>query len=88
MRTSSGSATPAALKRAIAMFAPRFGGFAQHDAQEFLAYLLDGLHEDLNRVQNAPYVPVPDILPGQCMSIAGARAWDAYLRRNDRYVPC
>lgn len=27
---------------------------SQHDAQEFLAYLLDGLHEDLNRAKKMP----------------------------------
>ena len=32
-----------------------FTGFAQHDAQEFMAFLLDGLHEDLNRVRDKPY---------------------------------
>lgn len=30
-------------------------GYRQHDAQELLAYLLDGLHEDLNRVREKPY---------------------------------
>ena len=33
----------------------QFTGFAQHDAQEFLAFLLDGLHEDLNRIKKKPY---------------------------------
>jgi ubiquitin C-terminal hydrolase len=27
------------------MKASQFTGFAQHDAQEFMAFLLDGLHE-------------------------------------------
>lgn len=26
--------------------------------QEFLAFLLDGLHEDLNRIKHKPYVEV------------------------------
>ena len=30
------------------------------DAQEFLAFLLDGLHEDLNRVKKKPYIQNPD----------------------------
>ena len=30
--------------------APRFIGYDQHDAQEFLRFFLDSLHEDLNRV--------------------------------------
>lgn len=31
-------------------------GYAQHDSQELLAFLLDGLHEDLNLVREKPYV--------------------------------
>lgn len=31
-------------------------GYAQHDSQELLAFLLDGLHEDLNLVIEKPYV--------------------------------
>jgi len=37
------------LKRTIDQFAPHFAGYEQHDAQELLAFFLDGLHEDLNR---------------------------------------
>lgn len=38
----------------------RFTDFQQHDSQEFLAFLLDGLHEDLNRVHAKPYVELKD----------------------------
>jgi ubiquitin carboxyl-terminal hydrolase 4/11/15 len=31
-------------------------GYHQHDSQELLAFLLDGLHEDLNRVTEKPYI--------------------------------
>lgn len=41
--------TPRNLKRTIDQFAPQFAGYEQHDAQELLAFFLDGLHEDLNR---------------------------------------
>ena len=34
--------------------ATQFANFAQHDAHEFLSFLLDGLHEDLNRVRAKP----------------------------------
>jgi ubiquitin carboxyl-terminal hydrolase 4/11 len=83
---SQRTCSPTQLKRAIAMFAPRFAGYLQHDAQEFLAYLLDGLHEDLNRIRKAPYVEMPDVTDGQCIAVAGARAWDAHHRRNDSLV--
>jgi hypothetical protein len=29
---------------------PRFSGYQQHDSSELLSFLLDGIHEDLNRV--------------------------------------
>ena len=34
--------SPTQLKRSIALFQPRFAGYSQEDAPEFLAYLLDG----------------------------------------------
>ncbi len=40
----------------VARYAPQFVGYAQHDSQELLAFLLDGLHEDLNLVKKKPYV--------------------------------
>lgn len=49
------------FKSQIQRFAPRFMGYAQQDAQEFLRYLLEGLHEDVNRVQNKPKPITTDI---------------------------
>jgi uncharacterized UBP type Zn finger protein len=49
---------PRGFKAKIAQFAPQFSGYAQHDSQEFLAFLLDGLHEDINRIQQKPYIEV------------------------------
>jgi ubiquitin C-terminal hydrolase len=37
------------LQGVFGNFAHRFSGNSQEDAQEFLTYLLDGLHEDLNK---------------------------------------
>jgi ubiquitin C-terminal hydrolase len=42
--------SPKNLKDIISKINPIFSGFAQHDAQEFFSFLIDGLHEDLNRV--------------------------------------
>jgi len=44
----------------IGTFAPQFSGNDQHDSQELLAFLLDGMHEDLNRIVNKPYVEQKD----------------------------
>lgn len=41
-------------------FASQFLGYQQHDSQELLSFLLDGLHEDLNRVKKKEYVELKD----------------------------
>ncbi|ONH94737.1 hypothetical protein PRUPE_7G027000 [Prunus persica] len=51
---------PRPFKTKLARFAPQFSGHNQHDSQELLAFLLDGLHEDLNRVKHKPYVNFRD----------------------------
>jgi ubiquitin carboxyl-terminal hydrolase 4/11/15 len=80
------SISPRALKRAIALFAPRFAGTMQQDSQEFLAFFLDGLHEDLNRVRNPPYIEKADVTHEHDLNVAGAEAWDAHCRRNQSIV--
>lgn len=39
------SIEPSNLKSLLSNKASQFSGYAQHDAQEFMAFLLDGLHE-------------------------------------------
>jgi ubiquitin carboxyl-terminal hydrolase 4/11/15 len=43
--------SPNHLKKSIGKFQPMFSGYNQHDSGELITYLLDGLHEDLNRVK-------------------------------------
>lgn len=47
---------PDGIKSAVSSINPMFSGYAQHDSQEFFSFLVDGLHEDLNRVEKKPYV--------------------------------
>lgn len=47
---------PRQFKNVIGRHAPQFSGYMQHDSHELLAFLLDGLHEDLNLVKKKPYV--------------------------------
>ena len=54
------SFAPRAFKLQVGRFAPQFSGYQQHDAQELLTFLLDGLHEDLNRIFKKPYVEMKD----------------------------
>lgn len=77
------STSPANLKRAISRFAPQFSGFQQHDAQELLAYIIDGLHEDLNRVKHKPYTEVNESDGSQDDAAVAKEAWKRHLLRND-----
>ncbi|PAA65164.1 hypothetical protein BOX15_Mlig031886g1 [Macrostomum lignano] len=58
--TGADCTSPTELKQCVAQYAPRFRGYSQQDAQEFLRYLLEGLHEDLNLVSVRPKLPPVD----------------------------
>ncbi|XP_013772664.1 ubiquitin carboxyl-terminal hydrolase 19-like isoform X1 [Limulus polyphemus] len=79
------SFAPTKLKTLISLKATQFTGFAQHDAQEFMAFLLDGLHEDLNRVKNKPYTENVDS-DGRPDEDIADEAWHLYKSRNDSIV--
>ena len=51
---------PRNFKMAVGRFAPQFSGYQQQDSQELLTFLLDGLHEDLNRIKKKPYIELKD----------------------------
>uniref|UniRef100_A0A673W5E5 Ubiquitin carboxyl-terminal hydrolase 32 n=1 Tax=Salmo trutta TaxID=8032 RepID=A0A673W5E5_SALTR len=76
---------PLKLRWTIAKYAPRFNGFQQQDSQELLAFLLDGLHEDLNRVHEKPYVELKDSNGRPDWEVA-SEAWENHLRRNRSIV--
>lgn len=76
---------PQAFKNQLERFAPQFRGFRQHDSQEFLAYLLDGIHEDLNRIEKKPYIEDRDC-DGTNDEQDAIEAWKNYLRRDKSLI--
>ncbi|KAK6060635.1 ubiquitinyl hydrolase 1 [Cooperia oncophora] len=80
------SIVPRKVKMTIGQFAPRFSGYAQQDSQELLAYVLDGLHEDLNRIKVKPYVPDDETLERLEEHEQAEKSWQAYKARNDSII--
>lgn len=76
---------PRLLKQTVASFAPQFNNSYQHDSQEFCQFLMDGIHEDCNRVQSKPYV---EELEGFGMedSKAAIETWRKHLLRHDSII--
>lgn len=52
----AGEKSPTRFRMQLGKANPQFSGADQQDAQEFLNFLLDVLHEDSNRVRRKPYV--------------------------------
>ena len=83
MRNSRSFVSPDDVKMMVGRFAPQFNGYSQQDAHEFLRFLLDGLHEDVNRVQSKePYRE----LKGGTDHQKVAAEWFEYNRRRDDSV--
>ncbi|KAG5235821.1 ubiquitin carboxyl-terminal hydrolase family protein [Salix suchowensis] len=76
---------PRVFKGKLALFAPQFSGYNQHDSQELLAFLLDGLHEDLNRVKQKPYIEMKDWSGEQDEEVAD-ECWRNHKARNDSVI--
>ncbi|XP_001370349.1 ubiquitin carboxyl-terminal hydrolase 2 isoform X1 [Monodelphis domestica] len=77
--------SPSEFKTQIQRFAPRFVGYNQQDAQEFLRFLLDGLHNEVNRVTVRPKSN-PENLDHLPDEEKGRQMWRKYLEREDSRI--
>lgn len=54
-RNAGGTAfTPSAIKNAVSRTVSQFSGYGQQDSQEFMRFLIDRMHDELNRVATKP----------------------------------
>ncbi|CAH0480481.1 unnamed protein product [Peronospora belbahrii] len=75
------SISPRNFKKSIGKFNEAFRGNDQQDAQELLAFLLSGLSEDLNRIQDKPFIEQPDS-DGRYDADLADEWWRNHLRRE------
>jgi len=78
--------SPRQFKFVLGQHAEQFVGYDQHDSQELIAYLLDMIHEDVNRVKTKPFVEKVEANQNETDADAAKRAWDAHLLRNNSIV--
>jgi len=76
---------PRQIKQTISQFAPQFANLLQHDSQEFCSFLMDGIHEDLNRVKIKPYVEDVEAR-GQLDDSVACETWRKHLLRHDSVI--
>jgi ubiquitin carboxyl-terminal hydrolase 8 len=78
------------IQRSIVAHNSQFEGTEQQDCQEFLSFLLGGLHEDLNRILKKPnYTPTPEReaeLERLPVQIASEQEWSIYRMRDDSLI--
>lgn len=83
---NSSCLAPREFKMVLGRFAPQFSGFQQQDCQELMASLLDGLHEDLNRITVKPYIELNTGIDQRSDVVVAAESWSNYKKRNDSII--
>lgn len=83
--SSTRSVAPLKLRFCITKNNSDFAGGGQHDSQELLAWLIDTLHEDLNRVTEKTYSELQDS-DGRPDSEVALEAWKHHYARNGSVV--
>ncbi|TFK71676.1 cysteine proteinase [Pluteus cervinus] len=82
--------TPIDFRKTITNLKSQYIGSDQHDSQEFLSFLLDGIHEDLNRIiVKPPTISNPqeeEELERLPVQIGSEREWRAWKARNDSII--
>ncbi|KAK9238044.1 hypothetical protein V1525DRAFT_402285 [Lipomyces kononenkoae] len=82
---------PTTMKEVTGRLRPEFAGNDQHDAQEFLTFILDGLHEDLNA--NGGKARLPPLTEQEermreryTVRYASFLEWERYLKSDNSAI--
>ena len=63
-----------------------FNDSSQHDSHEMLIYLLEKLHEDLNRNVEKEYIQLNEKGDDESDIMASNRWWEVYLKRDNSII--
>ena len=77
---------PSYFKSVFAHFVNKFSGYAQQDSNEFLIYLLDRIHEDLNCITKKPYIEIEEKGINETDEDASKRWWEKHLLRENSII--
>ena len=77
---------PGYFKNIFAHFVTKFSGYAQQDSNEFLIYLLDKIHEDLNSISQKPYIEIKEKGKDEPDEEASKRWWEKHLLRENSII--
>ena len=55
-------------------------------SQEFIAFLMDGIHEDVNRVLQKPFTETVEGTEFESDEAAAEEAWSRHLQRNQSII--
>ncbi|KAJ6252680.1 ubiquitin carboxyl-terminal hydrolase [Anaeramoeba flamelloides] len=82
----SNTLNPKKLKNIIGNIAPQFSGNSQEDSQELLNFIIDGLHEDLNRIKDKPLTDKIEGNENDNDFEIGKLSWLTFKKRNDSII--
>jgi ubiquitin carboxyl-terminal hydrolase 4/11/15 len=77
---------PSPLLKLISHYSSVFEEHEQHDAQELLMWLLDNIHEDVNRRRIKESVELPDFDEDTDDYYGANIYWEAHKKRNDSII--
>lgn len=77
---------PSDFRQIFVRFVRQFAGFSQHDSHEMLTFMLDTLHEDLNRVKSKPYCEMTEKMDKETDHDASIRWWKIHTLRENSII--
>ena len=76
---------PKAFKEVLGTISEQFAGYDQQDSQEYVNFLIDGLHEEINLRKSKPYIENPPSTDRNLVEL-GLESWGNNLRRDWSFI--